>query len=219
MTQREDDMKKFGIFILVLSLVIVNGGAQAQNPYARQDDTRITLFGTVAEVNGNRFKLDYGEGTIIVETDGRDWNAGDGRLEAGDRVTVFGMVDKDLYETTTLEARSVYVERLGAMFQASPLDEEDNFYNLNNLSDDFDTVLQGTVSGVGVTSFTLDRENRRITVEVDDMAYNPLDEEGYQRVEEGDVVSVTGSMSKKFFEGRVLEAESVVTVRNTGDNE
>lgn len=208
-------MQLFSKALLVVTATI-GAGAGAQTPHARPDDARLTLFGKVDSVNEDSFKLDYGQGLITVETDGRDWGARDVKLERGDEVTVFGMIDKDLNETTTLEAESVYVERLGAMFQASPLDEEDNFYNLNNLSDDFDTVIQGTVAEVGMTSFTLDVETHELTVEVDDMAYNPLDGEGYQRVREGDVVSVTGNMGRDFFEGRVLEADSVVTIRNNG---
>ena len=45
------------------------------------------------------------------------------------------------------------------------------------------------------------------------MPYNPLDDEGYLKVETGDLVRVTGNMDRDLFEGRVLEADSVVVIK------
>ena len=42
------------------------------------------------------------------------------------------------------------------------------------------------------------------------MAYNPLDDKGYQKIEVGDIVRATGKIDESFFEGRELMAESVV---------
>jgi hypothetical protein len=42
------------------------------------------------------------------------------------------------------------------------------------------------------------------------MPYNPLDDEGYQKVDVGDRVSVTGTMDYDLFEGRELVADSLV---------
>jgi hypothetical protein len=44
------------------------------------------------------------------------------------------------------------------------------------------------------------------------MPYNPLDDKGYQKIEVGDVVSVSGNMDDDFLEGRELVAESIVTI-------
>jgi hypothetical protein len=55
--------------------------------------------------------------------------------------------------------------------------------------------------------------NRLVNVEVEEMAYNPLDNVGYQKIEIGDRVSVTGEMDTDFFEGeREFVAESVITL-------
>ena len=49
-----------------------------------------------------------------------------------------------------------------------------------------------------------------MTVDVQNMAYNPLDDKGYQKIEVGDIVRATGKIDESFFEGRELMAESVV---------
>ena len=44
------------------------------------------------------------------------------------------------------------------------------------------------------------------------MGYNPLDDQGYQQIEKGDYVSVTGDMDYEFWDGRELTADTVVTL-------
>lgn len=61
-------------------------------------------------------------------------------------------------------------------------------------------------------TFTVDTGLQKITVEADELGYNPLDELGYQTIEQGDRVSVSGSVDYQFFDGRVFEAQSVVTL-------
>ena len=44
------------------------------------------------------------------------------------------------------------------------------------------------------------------------MAYDPMDDEGFQKIEEGDVVSVTGVMKTDILDDRELHASSIVTL-------
>ncbi|MBD3335517.1 MAG: hypothetical protein GF355_08370 [Candidatus Eisenbacteria bacterium] len=44
------------------------------------------------------------------------------------------------------------------------------------------------------------------------MGYNPLDDEGYRKVEAGDRGMVIGEMDPGLFEGRELVADSVTTL-------
>jgi hypothetical protein len=124
------------------------------------------------------------------------------------------MVDDDFFETTTIEASSVYVESIGTYFYASALDEEDadTFVTLATPVVVSSTLLQGTVTKVADDEFTIDTGVRELRVEVDEMPYNPLDDKGYQRIEVGDRVSVAGRMDDDLFEGRELEADSVITL-------
>jgi hypothetical protein len=42
------------------------------------------------------------------------------------------------------------------------------------------------------------------------MPYSPLDDEGYQKIRVGDYVKITGTLDVDSFEGRELEASSIV---------
>ena len=97
----------------------------AQSVASAWNGSWITLSGRVVGTGPDRFQLDYGSGRITVEMDDWDWFHEGRELLAGDDVTVTGRIDKDLYEQKKIEASSVYVKNLGAIFQANPQDEED----------------------------------------------------------------------------------------------
>lgn len=48
----------------------------------------------------------YGNGSITVEMDDGDRDADAYSLDEGDNVTVYGMIDDDLFESATIEARA-----------------------------------------------------------------------------------------------------------------
>ena len=102
------------------------------------------------------------------------------------------------------------MEKLGTTFYASAADEED--YLVTNVYPVVVSAvtLQGTVTEVGVNEFTLNTGARNIRVEVDQMPYNPLDDEGYQKIEKNDFVRVTGDIGYDLIEGREVEAETVI---------
>lgn len=197
---------------VISAALLVAGPVGAEDPYTAADDTWISLSGTVELVTRDEFVLDYGEGVVTVEMDDGDRDADAYKLMKGDTVTVSGLVDDDLFETTTIEASSVYVEDIGTYFYASAVDEEDTFVTYTTPVVVSETVVQGTVTEVEDDEFVIDSGLRRIRVEVEEMPYNPLDEEGYQQVEVGDRVSVTGTIDDDLFEGRELVADSVVTL-------
>ncbi|HKL21662.1 MAG TPA: hypothetical protein VJ904_07645 [Tichowtungia sp.] len=196
--------------IFIAAGVILANPAMAKNPYAKPDDSWISISGTVESVTADSFILDYGDGVITVEMDVGDRDADGYKLLAGDKVTVNGLIDDDFYETTTIEASSVYVEKLGTTFFASAVDEEDYLVTVTTPIVVSATTVQGTVTAVDDEEFTVATGLQATRVDVEEMAYNPLDMEGYQRIEVGDYVRVTGNMEKEFFEGRELMAETVV---------
>lgn len=209
----------------ILLLCAAPAVAQDEDPYLQPDDTWISLSGTVTSTTPDTFLLDYGDGLVTVEMDDWDWDADAYKLLPGDRVTVYGVVDDDLFETTTIEASSVYVEGLGTHFYASAADEENGVYEPGYVTGlpvvVSSTTIRGTVVDVDELQdeFTVDAGLNDITVDVDEMLYDPLDDEGYQKIEEGDRVSVTGQMETEFFEGRELVADSVVTLSEAIDIE
>lgn len=187
--------------------------AVAVNPYAMEDDSWISINGEVTSVTADAFELDYGDGQITVEMDDGDRDADGYKLMMGDEVRVSGMIDDDFYDLTTIEASSVYVKNIDTYFYASAMDEEDIGYSIISPSVT-DTVVQGTITSVDVNGeqFTLDSGLQELTVEVDELTYNPLDDEGFQQLDVGDRVSVQGSIDHDLFEGRVFEANYVTTL-------
>jgi uncharacterized protein YdeI (BOF family) len=202
-------------------LVLITGAVAAQTPYEKADDTWITISGTVQDVSRDSFTLDFKNGgTIKVEMDDGDRDADGYKLISGDDVVVSGMIDDDLFEKKKIEASSVFVKKLNTTFFASSVDEEDysTIYYSPYLLRPSMTVVTGTVTGVDDDEFTVDTGTRKIEVETDEMDDSPFDN-GYRKVARGDRVTVTGDMDSEFFDGRVLNAETVTVLRAGSDNE
>lgn len=195
--------------LLALSLLLAPV-VLAQDPYQQPNNTWISIDGKVKTVTADAFTLDYGQGWITVEMDDGDRDADGYKLLPGDKVTVSGKIDDDFFERTTIEANSVYVEKLGTSFYASAMDEEDPYVSVDNPVVVSETVVQGIVTEVDGDEFELSVGPTEMTVDVDKMTYDPLDDKGYQRIETGDLVRATGNMDYDLFEGRELKAESLV---------
>lgn len=180
-----------------------------ESPYERPDGSYITLKGTVVSAGDNAFELDYGEGIVLVEMDDWDWYEEGKSLIVGDQVTVYGVVDDDLYETTSIEAGSVYVENLNTYFYASTADEESTpLYYMG----DYSVQLTGEITKVDGREFYIDTGKRRVKVDTGLMSYNPMDNKGYQRLDKGDWISVAGDIDYDLFNKRELQAETIVTL-------
>ena len=198
--------------VLGLALTPVAGTADP-NPYEQSDETWISISGTVDTVEADTFTLDYGNGAIIVEMDDGDRDADAYSLLKGDKVTVTGRVDKGFFESTTIEASSVYVENLGTTFFASSVDEEERESIIASAWTPVviaRTEVRGTVTEVNGEEFILDTGDRMVRVDVGTLSYNPLDDDGYQRIDVGDRVKVIGWIDTDLFEGRELKAESLI---------
>ena len=192
--------------------------AAEPSPYAKPDGSVITIDGTVDSVSADTFLLDYGQGAITVEFDDGDRDADAYKLVPGDRVSVTGLIDDDFYELTTIDASSVYVESLGTYFYASAVDEEDPVVWVNAPIVVSSYTVQGTVSTTDDDSFTLDTGARKLTVETGRMVYDPLDDVGYQKITEGDIVSVTGNLDSGLFGDQEVEARTVTTLFDSRDS-
>lgn len=208
----KNGMRGIALTLLFAASALATAPAAAQqSPYLQPDESWITLDGTVEDVARDAFNLRYGEGMIRVEMDDGDRDADAYPLVNGTRVTVTGKIDDDFLEVARIEASSVYVHHLGVRFFASAADEED-WRMMPEPTTTARTILRGTVTDVRNDEFDINTGPRKITVEVDRLGYDPLDDEGYQKVEVGDYVSVTGGIDYDLIEGRQLEAASVITL-------
>ena len=201
-----------GLFLIMLTVLLIGfaAPAMAKNPYAHSNNTWITLSGEVETVAPDSFLLNYGTGLVTVEMDDGDRDADGYKLMPGDKVTVNGMIDDDFFEKTTIEASSVYVEKLGTYFFASAADEEDPYVDIVTPVVVSSVTVQGLVTDVDDHEFKIDNVVRTVTVDVAEMTYNPLDDEGYQKIEVGDVVRARGMIDESFFGGSELVADSVI---------
>lgn len=202
---------RHGLTIIAI-VALAAAPAFAQDPLTAPDDTYISISGEVESVTADAFVLDYGPGMITVEMDDGDRDADAYKLIRGDDVTVYGFIDDDLFETRTIEASAVYVSDIGTYFYASGIDEEDAYITITTPFDVGAATVQGIVTDVDAEEFTVDSGLRRVRVEVDEMPYNPLDNQGYQRISVGDEVSATGYFDYDFLEGRELVATTVTTL-------
>ncbi len=193
---------------------------ESPDPYARPDQSWISISGTAVHPVLDGFTLDYGEGTVFVEMDDWDWYNDSSSVLDGDKVTVYGEIDDDFFEATTIEAGSVYVENLGTYFYANSDDEESAYTSTAWISTApivvGETTARGIVTDVTGREFTIDTGLRQITVDTIGMAYNPMDDQGYQQIDEGDYVSVTGEMDYDFWENRELAADIIINLDENG---
>ena len=183
------------------------------NPYVKPDESWISLSGTVESVAADRFTLDYGEGAITVEMDDGDRDADAYQLLAGDKVTVTGQIDDDFFEMTKIEASSVYVENLNTTFWASSADEEtDPMLDMSVVSPVVvaQTVVRGVVTDINDDEFTLNSGKRALEVDIEDLGYDPFDDEGYLKIEKGDYVKAAGQIDEELFGENELDATYVV---------
>lgn len=193
----------------------------APKPYEKPDRSYITITGDVASptiTKGAGFTLDYGEGLIEVEVDDLDFDDDSQGVLAGERVTVYGRIDADLFETRSIEAGSVHVHNRNMYYFANSADEEWERYAysppLSYPVDGTWLTVSGIVQSVDVDGkeFEIDTGLRELQVNTQKLGYNPLDRLGIQRIRKGDQVSVTGRLDKNFFDEDDIIATSVVTL-------
>ncbi|WPL16466.1 hypothetical protein Thiowin_01420 [Thiorhodovibrio winogradskyi] len=77
------------------------------------------------------------------------------------------------------------------------------------------TTVIGTVEDVGDNMFRVDTGQQDVNVMTAAMGYDPLDDEGYQKVEAGDRVHVTGQLDEDFFTAPDLMADSIVVLKDS----
>lgn len=138
-------------------------------------------------------------------------------------MTVYGRIDDGLYEARTIEADSVYVDEHATFFYANDVDEEGDYFVYPHfahlavvdvdLEDGTWLSLSGHVQGVDGREFVLDTGFNEVRVDTDEMAYNPLDDEGYQKIDAGDRITVSGWIDEDFFEADELKAYTIVTLQ------
>lgn len=184
----------------------------------RPDGAEVAMSGTVETAGLETFGLNYGDGVVTVEMDDWDYDADAAPLEAGDDVTVYGYIDDGFYEDRTIEASSVWEAESNTFHYASGADEELDWALYASPAEAWagpGITLTGLVESVDGREFVLSPAvGSNVEVDTGSMSYNPLDNEGVQRVDEGDIVSVSGRMDEALFDNTELSADSVILLEN-----
>lgn len=202
-------MRHARLFALMIPL-FTSAALADESPFSKADGTWVNMTGTAIETGPDSFYLDYGQGTILVEMDDWSTDADAAPIFNGDEVRVYGEIDDDFSELATIEAESVYVENLGVYFYANSDDEESALFTNTAPIIVGQTEVIGTVTSVEGREFTLDKGNHMLTVDTIGMDYNPLDDRGFQQVDVGDLISVTGNMEENITDTMELEADTLV---------
>ena len=133
---------------------------------------------------------------------------------SGDRVTVTGRMDRDLYDTRSIEAATVYIPRLNEYLYADPADEEGDLSVTRSFApglfagaDEGDWLsFSGRVTAVDGDEITVDTGISSMRVDTSPIP-GDLDPPS---VAIGDRVLVSGVMdAADLFDQREVEASSV----------
>lgn len=207
--------KLIAMMLIIMSWVY--GAAAAEtSPYTKPDGAWISLSGEITSVGPNSFKLDYGDAMVTIEMDDWDRDADAVNLMPGEQVHVYGRVDDDLWELTTIEAATVYVSDRNSYYFASAADEEafmvSPYGPVNDAPEGSNVYLTGTVTKVEGREFWMDTGASVVEVDTIELGYNPMDSEGIQQIQVGDVIRVSGELKKAFLDNKELHATAIVTL-------
>lgn len=188
--------------------------ANAESPKTAENDSWISVSGTIVSTTPDAFRLDYAGGVITVEMDDFDFFKEGRALLENDKVVVYGKIDDGLFEKRTIEASSVYVENLNTYFRASAVDEEDfSSWTVSSPIVVGKMELTGTVTSIKDREFTVNTGLRKIRVDTWGLPYNPMDDKGYLKIDVGDLVKVHGDVEVSLFESKEVDADWITELQ------
>ena len=179
----------------------------------------ITVSGKVIDAHASYFVLDKGSKRVIVEMDDWDWYKEGYNILKGDKVLVYGRIDKDFLEKRTIEASSVFVKGLNTYFYASSDDEEPEphfngiYYDSFDFPEALKTEFTGHVEKINGDKFTFNLGARKIIVNTSMMPYNPMNKKNLGSITVGDKLKVYGNIEDKLFSKDELDASWIVILK------
>lgn len=197
---------------LAASMTAPAAAQELEEPGNLDEGEWVSLTGYVASVDETSFHLEYPGGNIEVEFEDIPGDPNEDRLFIGQEVTAYGYIDDDFLEGHVLEAQGFFVNDwdtyYGVYYTGWPS------YAAYDWGDELSTVisLEGEVTSIDGREFTLDVNGVEFSVDTMSLVYNPLDDVGYPRVDEGDRVSVSGVVEQSLFDETELSATSIVTL-------
>lgn len=205
------------------------------------DGKTVTMTGTVKKVDDDDFVLNHNGEEIKVELDGWSWNEPDLNkyLEQGQTVTVTGEVDDDWFEQKELEAKNIYLDTERVYFytvdvnpayayittslnedqnQAGSQNQNQNQNRMSSLEDGSYFNVRGEIKSIEGREIVLTSDSRTYRVDVSQLGYDPLDNEGLQKLAVGDRIYVSGEVDDNFFAKKEIDADLVVTINDASED-
>jgi uncharacterized protein YdeI (BOF family) len=202
-----------------LGLAIAPAAQAQQNkaPADMKDNSYVTISGKVGEIlDADEFNLSYSGGAIKVDTN-------DGWpnlfrtdaievLKPGDKITVTGLVDDNLFVKKEIDAISIshHGETYSRLYWHIPYDNAYYgywpYYGWDDKMYDDKVSISGTVSKIlSDTAFEMKYGAGSLKVTTDDLNVHDAD-----RLRVGDRVMVYGEMDDNWFGKRELDADHLV---------
>lgn len=184
------------------------------------DGAPVVLSGTIDEVRRDEFDLNYGKGKVKVELGGWNWSGNETKyLNRGDRITVTGRIDDGLFTGREIQAENIYLPKSSTYYYMT--DSHPSYYWFSErdkpVEDGSIVTMRGTVSKISGNEFMLTGVgNRSMQVDVSNLDNTPLDDEGGQKIRNGDRVQVYGAIDDDFFESREIMANNIVVLSQVG---
>jgi hypothetical protein len=174
---------------------------------AKPSGAWIAIDGTISTVGGRSFILAYDGGTVPVAYGGEALR--EHQFQQGEKVTVFGWVDKDLFERKVLKASSVVVGADGG----SRTIVGDDIGDASRRPAGAGFMVHGRVTGIDGRMITVEQAEGHVLIDTRGMSYDPTRAEGHRRVDVGDIVTAQGSIDNGFWGARTFKARSLDVVK------
>ncbi len=196
------------IFYVAVLISLPAFSLMAENLPKEEDNSWISLQGTVVKTDKTGFELDYGSGFVWVQMNDWKWYNTNHPIEEGDKVRVNGVVE-DNQDKIIVVADNIYVRDLNTYFFTEggddifqPAIEQERVFQLS-----------GIIVSTDNRRFTMNLGSRKVIVDTGNLPYNPVDDKGYQQLKVGDTVYVTGELKKDNspFNSNFIMADTVTT--------
>ncbi len=172
---------------------------------AREDGSWIGIYGTVGMVGANSFFLDYGDSTVMVGLTGEVLREYD--FIKGQKVTVYGKVDNDLFDKNIIKARAVVIEG-GEDSEITVVGEEDKVKVITG-SHVSTSVIHGLVTAVTEKRIVIEQGSEKLSIDTSELSFDVTDDQGRTQVKQGDLVTVQGVLRRDFWDNRMLLATAM----------
>ena len=186
------------------STTILRDTIAAIDPATLEGGIWIGIHGTIGMVGPNSFFLDYGDSTVIVGLAGEALREHD--FLKGQKVTVFGRADKDLFERNVIKARAVAVEGVDGAEHSVITDMPE----MGAITASYipSSVVHGKVSAVTATRVVVDEGDDKISIDTSALG----SAEPNVQVKQNDLVLVKGDLGREFWNSRTIVASSIEVI-------